>query len=66
MLVLSRRNRDGIRIGEDIRITVVKIDSQGVRIGVEAPRSVSVVRNELIESGHSRTKPVNSGTRPRA
>lgn len=48
MLVLSRKRREGLRIGPDIRITVVKLDRGHVRLGVEAPPDVAVLRDELL------------------
>ncbi|MDR3111316.1 MAG: carbon storage regulator [Planctomycetaceae bacterium] len=47
MLVLSRREGEKIRIGEDIVITVVRVSGDKVRIGVEAPRNTLILRNEL-------------------
>lgn len=48
MLVLSRKRREGLRIGPDIRITVVKLDRGQVRLGIEAPADISVLRDELL------------------
>lgn len=48
MLVLSRRLGDKIKIGENIWITVVDIDRGKVRIGIDAPRNVVVMREELL------------------
>ena len=48
MLVLSRRAGEVIRIGDDIRIHIVKTGDK-VRIGIDAPRSVNVVRTELVD-----------------
>ena len=47
MLVLSRKLNERIVIGGDIVITVVKIDRNQVRIGIEAPGSVPVYREEI-------------------
>ncbi|MGE0756670.1 MAG: carbon storage regulator [Pirellulaceae bacterium] len=47
MLVLSRRVGESFLIGEDIVVTVVRIAGGGVRIGIEAPASCTVVRSEL-------------------
>lgn len=48
MLVLSRKIHQSFRLGDDIRITVVKTDRDSVRIGIEAPNGVSVRREEII------------------
>ncbi|HJQ78833.1 MAG TPA: carbon storage regulator [Lacipirellulaceae bacterium] len=47
MLVLSRKIGERILIGDKIAITVVKIGHGGVRIGIEAPTELAVVREEL-------------------
>ena len=47
MLVLSRKAGERIWIGEDISVTVVRISGGGVRIGIEAPKEMPVVREEL-------------------
>jgi carbon storage regulator len=47
MLVLSRKQHDAILIGDDIKITIVRIDRTQVRIGIEAPPHVNVLREEL-------------------
>ena len=47
MLVLSRRSQEQIRIGSNITIKVLKVTGNTVRLGIEAPRSVRVVRGEL-------------------
>jgi carbon storage regulator len=49
MLVLSRRSGEEIVIGDGIRITVVSVKGNQVRIGVTAPRSVAVDRQEVAE-----------------
>lgn len=47
MLVLSRKQLDAIYIGENIKITVVRIDRNQVRLGIEAPAHITVLREEL-------------------
>ena len=47
MLVVSRKPGERILIGDKIAVTVVKIGHGGVRIGVEAPPELAVVREEL-------------------
>lgn len=47
MLVLTRKLDESIRIGDDIRITVLRVKGNTVRIGIEAPKHVRVIREEL-------------------
>ncbi len=49
MLVLSRKVGERILIGDQIAITVVRLAQGGVRLGIEAPAELSVVREELKE-----------------
>jgi len=48
MLVLSRRPGDAILIDGGIRIVVLACDHRGVRIGIEAPASIGIVREEIV------------------
>jgi carbon storage regulator len=50
MLVLSRRLQESIVIGDNIVVTIVKMDGARVRIGIEAPKAVSVQRREVYEA----------------
>ena len=49
MLVLSRHREEKIRINDDITITVVEIRGDKVRLGIDAPKEVSVHREEIYE-----------------
>jgi len=49
MLVLSRKPLESILIGSDVRITVLKVERSHVRIGIEAPGSVTILRAELVD-----------------
>lgn len=51
MLVLSRYKDEAIIINNDIRVVVVEIRGNKVRLGIEAPKEVQVLRCELIEEG---------------
>lgn len=47
MLVLTRKLEEQIRIGDDITISILRVKGNTVRVGIEAPRAVRVVRGEL-------------------
>ncbi len=48
MLVLTRKLMERLYIGDDICVTVVRLEGGQVRLGIEAPREVAVVRAELL------------------
>jgi len=47
MLVLTRKLQEKIHIGDNITLTIVKVKGNTVRVGIEAPREVRIVRGEL-------------------
>ena len=49
MLVLTRRSGQTIKLGDDVEIVVVDIRGDQVRLGINAPRSVSILRGEILE-----------------
>jgi carbon storage regulator len=48
MLVLSRKLGQSFHLGPDVRVTIVKIDRNSVRIGIEAPGEVPIQREEIV------------------
>jgi carbon storage regulator len=58
MLVLSRKESERIRLGDSIVVTVVRVAGDKVRLGIEAPADMLVVREEL--EPHLRTAPLLS------
>ena len=50
MLVLSRKQNEGIRIGKDVRVVIVETHGGKVRLGIEAPKDVDVDRDEIYEA----------------
>ena len=76
MLVLTRKHQEKIRIGDNITITILKTKGKAVRVGIEAPADIAVVRGELTSNGFGAAEPeaaavaealpANRSTRPRA
>ncbi|MCC8024770.1 MAG: carbon storage regulator [Clostridium sp.] len=50
MLILRRKKDESLLIGGDIRITVVDCGSDGVRLAIDAPKHISILREELSEA----------------
>ena len=59
MLVLSRKKNESIIISDTITVTVIEIRGDKVRLGIEAPKEVSVHRREVYEAihGHANLNP---------
>jgi carbon storage regulator len=50
MLVLSRRVNETIIIGDDIRVTLLGVEGDKIKLGIEAPKTVKVLREEILEA----------------
>jgi carbon storage regulator len=50
MLVLSRKTNETIKIGGDIEIRILEVKGDTIRIGIEAPKNVDILRGELVQS----------------
>ena len=61
MLVLSRKLGEKIVIGDNIVVTVVKIDRNQIRIGIEAPHDVPVYREEIAPQRNDEVRRVRGG-----
>lgn len=64
MLVLTRKVNQQIRLGDNITVTILRVQGNSIRIGVEAPREIRVVRGELdplTEDTNKNAKPSNPG-----
>ncbi len=62
MLVLTRKPAETIRIGRDIVVKVIKTGSGSVKIGIDAPQSVRVLRGEKCETDPEAVVPAASAT----
>ncbi len=50
MLILRRKKNESILIGDNIRITILECASDGVRVAIDAPKQISIIREELSEA----------------
>lgn len=50
MLILRRRAGESLLIGDNIKLTVMDVYEGGVRLAIDAPKSVSVLRSELVQA----------------
>ena len=49
MLVLTRKSGEKIKIGDDIVVKVLEIEGGGVKIGIDAPKEITILRMEILE-----------------
>jgi carbon storage regulator len=56
MLIITRKKGESLMIGEEIEITVSKIEDGSVKIGIKAPKNVSILRKELYEQVEKENK----------
>lgn len=59
MLILSRKTGQSLIIGDDVEIKIVSIDGDNVKIGISAPKDVTVMRKELLEVKDENKKAIN-------
>ncbi len=60
MLILTRRVDESLLIGDKVTVTILGVKGNQVRIGVDAPRDVSVQREELLEQNPREQEPIPS------
>jgi carbon storage regulator len=63
MLVHSRKKNESIIINDDITVTVIEVRGDKVRLGIEAPKQVSVHRREVYEAIHNQNRSVEKDAR---
>ena len=64
MLVLTRKLMEKLFIGDDVCVTVVRLEGGQVRLGIEAPRDVAVVRAELVPERAQAHRAAQRGSTP--
>ncbi|WP_101757487.1 carbon storage regulator CsrA [Oceanicoccus sp. KOV_DT_Chl] len=63
MLILTRRIGETLRVGDEVKVTVLELQGNQVRIGIEAPRSVEVHREEIYQRIQNERRNENEGNR---
>jgi carbon storage regulator len=56
VLVLTRRSEESIVIGGNIIVTVLSVEGEKVKLGIEAPREVTILRKELVDVIHQQNQ----------
>lgn len=62
MLVLRRKKNESILIGNDIRITILECASDGIRIAIDAPKQISIIREELSQAELANKSAISSAS----
>ncbi len=66
MLVLSRKINQSIMVGDNVRIVVVAVDRDQVKLGIEAPRDIPVHRSEIFDEIQRANESAAAGPVPQA
>ncbi|OOP75157.1 carbon storage regulator CsrA [Clostridium beijerinckii] len=56
MLIITRKKGESLMIGDDIEIVISKIDDGSVKIGINAPKSIQILRKEIYEEVENENK----------
>lgn len=64
MLILRRRAGESVLIGEKVEITVLETNERGVRLAIDAPREVSILRSELVQAVDANRDAASEQSRP--
>lgn len=64
MLILQRKPGESLLIGEDIEVSILSIESGRVRIAIEAPKDVSILRSELKRAAATNHEAAEESTSP--
>jgi carbon storage regulator len=64
MLILTRRVGEALKLGEDITVTVLGVRGNQVRIGIDAPKSVAIQREEIYSTNVTDRTPEIGGELP--
>jgi carbon storage regulator len=74
MLILTRRQRESLKIGDEVTVTILDVRGSGVRVGITAPKDIPIRREEIYEriqagkltswSTHEAPKIVSARTHP--
>lgn len=56
MLVLKRKSGESLLIGDNIEVRIIEVEEGKVKIGIEAPKDVTILRSEVIEAAKEENK----------
>jgi carbon storage regulator len=62
MLVITRQPGDSILIGEDIKVIILEVSGDKIKIGIDAPRSIRIMRSEVLDTEKSNQEADQSGS----
>jgi carbon storage regulator len=60
MLILQRKNNQSLTIGDDITVSIVEIGNDWVKLAIDAPKEISILRTELLEAASANKEAASS------
>jgi len=64
MLILRRKTGESLLIGENIQVTVMDVYEGGVRLAIDAPKEIPILRSELVQAADANRDAANEESRP--
>ena len=65
MLILRRKAGETLLIGDEVKVTVMDVYEGGVRLAIDAPKRIAVLRSELVQAADANRDAANDQTEPR-
>jgi len=60
MLILQRKNNQSLTIGDNINVTILEIGNDWVKLAIDAPKEISILRTELLEAASANQEAASS------
>lgn len=60
MLILQRKNNQSLTIGDNITVTILETGNDWVKLAIDAPKEISILRTELLEAASANQEAVSS------
>lgn len=64
MLVITRKSAESFTIGDNVKVNILEINGEKVKIGIDAPKDIIIMRSEVLETIRNNIEAVSTGNLP--